>query len=231
MSKPWIALFRGINVGGNNKLPMKELAARMVENGLTDVKTYIASGNVVFRAPGKEAALQERIETIVQRSFGFRPAVFVLAPKKLESVIEGNPFKDAAHQGKAQHVFFLAAPATSVDHALLDGLKTGEEAYAVTDDALYLYAPEGIGQSKLAEKIARAVKATMTARNLNTVLELSKMVAALGKLSLPRPTRRPTSRAGSRRRASRRRCRSTRPIPGSAARRARTCPLRCPSLR
>lgn len=180
MSKPWIGLFRGINVGGNNKLPMKELAARMVAGGLTDVKTYIASGNVVFRAAGKETTLAAKIENIVEEGFGFRPPVFVLSPKKLATVIANNPFKDAEHQGKAQHVFFLAAPATSIDRALLDGLKIESEAYALTDDAFYLYAPEGIGRSKLAEKIERAVKARMTARNLNTVLQLETMVAALG---------------------------------------------------
>ena len=181
MSKRWIALFRGVNVGGNNKLPMKELTARMLEAGLLDVKTYIASGNVVFRAAGEEEALEKRIATLVEASFGFRPAVFALAPERLDAVIANNPFKNAAHQGKAQHVFFFAAPATHIDRALLDGLKSGEEAYAVTDEAFYLYAPEGVGDSKLAEKIGRAVKATMTARNLNTVLELQRMVAALGR--------------------------------------------------
>lgn len=175
----FIALFRGINVGGNHKLPMKELADRLSEAGLTDVKTYIASGNVVFRAKAKVPALATKIEAIVEEGFGFRPAVLVLTPEKLDAIIAANPFKDAPEQGKAQHVFFLQAPAASIDRALLDGLKQGREAYALTDDAFYLYAPDGIGQSKLAEKIDRAVKATKTARNLNTVMQLQTMAAAL----------------------------------------------------
>lgn len=175
----FIALFRGINVGGNNKLPMKELAARMTEAGLTDVKTYIASGNVVFRAKAKQASLPKTIASLVEEHFGFRPAVLVLSPPQLDAVIEANPFKEGPERGKCQHVFFLESPATAIDRPLLDSLRSGREAYALTDEALYLFAPDGIGQSKLAEKIERAVKATKTARNLNTVEQLQKMAAAL----------------------------------------------------
>lgn len=179
MSKPWVALFRGINVGGHHKLPMKELAPEMAAAGFTDVQTYIASGNVVFRATGEERTLEQRIEAIVERRFGFRPAVFVIAPKKLEAILAANPFKDAPLQGKAQHVFFLQAPPTSVDHALLGDMTEGNEACALTDDAIYLYTPDGIGRSKLVLKIGRAVKATMTARNLNTTARLRAMLAAV----------------------------------------------------
>jgi uncharacterized protein (DUF1697 family) len=76
-------------------------------------------------------------------------------------------------------VFFLRQAPTAVDRVLLDSLRQGEEAYAVTDEAVYLYAPEGIGRSKLAEKIGRAVKAEQTARNLNTVEKLREMAEAL----------------------------------------------------
>ncbi len=176
-----IGLFRGINVGGNHKLPMKDLTRLMLAEGFTDVKTYIASGNVVFRSALIEADIATRIEDLVEAHFGFRPPVFLISLTHLEKVLVDNPYRDAEHQGKAQHVFFFKAPPTSVDHALLDGLKIESEAYSVTDEVMYLYAPEGIGRSKLAEKIGRAVKADMTARNLNTVETLRDMAAELSK--------------------------------------------------
>ena len=178
MSKVWIALFRGINVGGHHKLPMKALTQALLEDGLTDVKTYIASGNVVFRSTLAASTLKTRIEDVVEKGFGFRPRTFVITLAHLDKVLAANPYKDAEHQGKAQHIFFFEAAPTSVDRAVLDTLKAPSEAYTVTDEVLYLYAPEGIGRSKLVEKIERAVAADMTARNLNTVLAVRELAAA-----------------------------------------------------
>ena len=179
MSKVWICLFRGINVGGNNKLPMKDLTQAMLATGLTDVKTYIASGNVLFRADLDEAALEALIGDLVETGFGFRPSIFLITLTYLEKVLAENPFRDHEHTGKAQHVFFFKAPPTKVDRDLLDSLKSDSEVYEITDELMYLYAPEGIGRSKMVENIGRAIKADMTARNLNTVETLGDMAAEL----------------------------------------------------
>jgi uncharacterized protein (DUF1697 family) len=179
MSKVWIGLFRGINVGGNNKLPMKDLTKVMLAAGLTEVKTYIASGNVLFRSGLGEDALETLLGDLVETGFGFRPSLFLITLPHLEKVLAENPYRDNEHKGKAQHVFFFKAPPVKVDRELLDGLKADSEAYEITDELMYLYAPEGIGRSKMVEKIGRAVKADMTARNLNTVETLRDMVAAL----------------------------------------------------
>jgi len=75
----WIALFRGINVGGHRRLPMKELKAELENLGLTDVRTYIQCGNVLFRsAESDAAALSETIASAVEKSHGFRSEVLVL---------------------------------------------------------------------------------------------------------------------------------------------------------
>lgn len=179
MSKVWIGLFRGINVGGNNKLPMKDLTRLMLAAGLSDVKTYIASGNVVFRSDLDEATLEKLIGDLVEQNFGFRPSVFLITLKHLEKAMAENPYRDREHKGKAQHVFFFKAPPIKVDVELLDSLKADSEAYEITDELMYLYAPEGIGNSKMAEKIGRAIKADMTARNLNTVETLRDMATEL----------------------------------------------------
>ncbi|CAL4867766.1 hypothetical protein MMA231_02033 [Asticcacaulis sp. MM231] len=179
MSKVWIGLFRGINVGGNNKLPMKDLTRLMLAAGLSDVKTYIASGNVLFRSDLDDAALEALIGDLVETNFGFRPSVFLITLSHLEKVLAENPFRDHAHKGKAQHVFFFKAPPSKIDRDLLDSLKDDSEAYEISDELMYLYAPEGIGRSKMAEKIGRAIKADMTARNLNTVETLQDMAMEL----------------------------------------------------
>jgi uncharacterized protein (DUF1697 family) len=179
VSKVWICLFRGINVGGNNKLPMKELTKVMLEAGMTEVKTYIASGNVLFRSDLAEATLEALIGDLVETGFGFRPSIFLITLAHLEKVLAENPFRDHEHKGKAQHVFFFKAPPSKVDRDLLDSLKADSEAYEVTDELMYLYAPEGIGRSKMSEKIGRAITADMTARNLNTVETLKDMATAL----------------------------------------------------
>ena len=179
MSKIWICLFRGINVGGNNKLPMKELTKVMLAAGLTDVKTYIASGNVLFGSDLNEAALEKLMGDLVETNFGFRPSIFLITLAHLEKALAENPFRNHEHQGKAQHVFFFKAPPTKVDRELLDSLKIDSEAYEITDELMYLYAPEGIGRSKMVEKLGRAIKADMTARNLNTVETLRDMAADL----------------------------------------------------
>jgi uncharacterized protein (DUF1697 family) len=174
----WIGLFRGINVGGNNKLPMKELVKVLEAAGLVDVKTYIASGNMLFQSDLPEASLQTLIGEQIQTHFGFRPLLFLITLTHLEKVIKANPYKDHEHQGKAQHIFFLKAPASLINHDLLESLRIESEAYSLTDDAFYLYAPEGIGRSKLVEKLHQGLKADMTARNLNTVMTLLEMATS-----------------------------------------------------
>lgn len=184
MQKVFIALFRGINVGGNNKLPMKDLAKAMTDYGFADVKTYIASGNVIFKEDGDESYLDEGdqahvIEMIVEQKFGFRPLVMVLSLEYLEKILAANPFKDHEHKGKAQHIFLPFSSTIRADLALLEPLKSPSEAFHLGDHAFYLYAPEGIGRSKLAEKVDRALKTATTARNLNTVETLRDMAVEL----------------------------------------------------
>ncbi|HVZ29357.1 MAG TPA: DUF1697 domain-containing protein [Asticcacaulis sp.] len=181
MSHPlWVGLFRGVNVGGNNKLPMKELAKMMENLGFADAKTYIASGNILFRSDLPESDIEAKIGDGIEKTFGFRPSLFLITLKHLEKVLAENPYKDHQHKGKAQHVFFFKAPPAKVDRALMDSLKADSEAYTVTDELMYFYAPDGIGRSVLIEKLGRAIKADMTARNLNTVETLRDMAKDMG---------------------------------------------------
>ena len=176
----WIGLFRGVNVGGNNKLPMRDLATLLESEGLEQVKTYIASGNILFRSGLSGKALEKRIEDAIEARFGFRPPIFLVTLNHLDKLLAENPYRGREAQGKGQHFFFLKSPAKSADLDLLESLKANGEEFTLTDEVFYLYAPAGIGRSKLAEKIGRAIKADMTARNLNTVMTLRDMAKEMG---------------------------------------------------
>jgi len=177
--KTWIGLFRGINIGGN-RMPMKDLVRLMEAEGFTHVKTYIASGNVVFRADATEAELQKRIEELVETNFGFRSKLFLVTSDHLQKLLDANPFKGHEHKGAAQHLFFIQGPVTKADTARMDELKAANEDYRLTDECFYFYGPDGVGRSKLIEKLSQCLKADMTARNLNTVETLLEMGRAAG---------------------------------------------------
>jgi uncharacterized protein (DUF1697 family) len=168
----WIALLRGINVGGNHIVPMKELKAMLEANGFEDVQSYIQSGNLVFRSTVATGSL---IGDLIEKKYGFRPSVFLLNREDFKKAVEANPYK--SNVGKTIHFFFLEEDPKMVDFALLDSLKSESEHYALKERVFYLYAPDGIGRSKLVEKLGRAFPGvTMTARNLNTIAKLAAMI-------------------------------------------------------
>ncbi|MCB0634387.1 MAG: DUF1697 domain-containing protein [Saprospiraceae bacterium] len=168
----WIALLRGINVGGKHIVPMKELRQLLEADGFTNVQTYIQSGNVVLDSPDKP---EDKIGELIERQFGFKPSVFALSGNDLKDAAANNPYQPEL--GKQVHFFFLEEAPDSVDYDLLDTLKTGSEAYELIEKVFYLYAPDGIGRSKLAEKMSKAFPPiAMTARNLNTINKLLEMI-------------------------------------------------------
>lgn len=170
----WVALLRGINVGGNNILPMKELRALLESNGFEDVKTYIQSGNIVFRSGTEDkAALSSKVESAIEQEFGFRPPVLLLRIEELDAAVAANPYPDG--DPKTVQFCFLFEPAPGTDQGALKDLSTPSEQFALTDAVFYLHAPDGIGRSKLAAKMAQHIPSEMTVRNLRTVLKLQEM--------------------------------------------------------
>lgn len=180
----FIALLRGINVGGNNKLPMKELVTILAGLGLRNVKTYIQSGNVVFQSDRTDTlTLSSEITAAIGKSHGFRPQIFMLTIPELQTAIAANPFPAGEPEPKSLHLFFLDAPPQNPDWQMLETLKATNERFALIDKVFYLHAPDGIGRSKLAEKFARGWNVGITARNWRTVtlmLEMAKELAARG---------------------------------------------------
>ena len=176
----WIALFRAINVGGRNTLPMKELTDVLAQLGLSDIRTYIQSGNVVFRSSQHDrGALTAKIREAVHASHGFPPATILLKAEELAQAITANPFPAAAAEPKSLHLYFLAQP-PAPDLAALNALKASSEAFAIVGQVFYLHAPQGIGRSKLAAGAEKRLGVETTARNwrtVNKVLALAHEIA------------------------------------------------------
>ena len=174
----WIALFRGINVGGNNLLPMAELRGYLEMLGLKNVRTYIQSGNVVFESTAKVASsLVKKIARSIEERKGFHPEVFLLTPNEVQDAVESNPFPKAVSDPKTLHFLFLAEPAANPNMEALDKMKAATERYRLTDTVFYLHAPDGIGRSKLAANVEKHLGVVTTGRNYRTVEKLLAMVA------------------------------------------------------
>jgi len=174
--RTWIALFRGINVMGSNRLPMRDLASLLQRAGLADVRTYIQSGNAVFRsATGSAKSLAKRIGRTVHEETGFEPKIMILNATQLESAAINNPFPEAASQPQTLHLFFLSEVPLRADLASLNRLRSGNEAFALREKVLYLHTPDGFAISKLAKSAERHIHVDATARNWNTVTRLLEM--------------------------------------------------------
>ena len=166
----WIALFRGINVGGKNLLKMAELRRGLAEIGFEDVQTYIQSGNVILDAKSKSAtSVAKKIAGHVEEAHGFRPAVMVLSPEDVQAAKDANPFPQAEVDPKTLHFFFLERTAAKPDWEAIKKAQAASEDYHLTDRLFYLYAPDGIARSKLAANAEKYLGVTTTARNLRTV--------------------------------------------------------------
>ena len=175
--KTWIALFRGINVGGHNILPMAELKKILESLNLSNVHTYIQSGNVVFDSEAKvTGSLIKRITLRIEERYGFRPHLLLLSRQELKTAIDSNPFPGAVSYPKTLHFGFLATPATNPNLKALGGAKSPTEEFELVDRVFYLHAPDGVGRSKLAANLEKYLGVVVTARNYRTVEKIFSMV-------------------------------------------------------
>lgn len=165
-----IILLRGVNVGGNHLLPMKELKILLELAGFKHVKTYIQSGNIILS--GFED-IERSVNEIIQTNFGFAPEVMVMSEKEFDQAFSNNPYKE--YEGKYVH-FFFCKETPIINEDKLIKLSSPTERYELLGNVFYLHAPEGIGRSKLAEKIETCLGVRATARNLNTVNKIHEML-------------------------------------------------------
>jgi uncharacterized protein (DUF1697 family) len=164
----FVALLRAVNVGGTGKLPMAELKSMCERAGFTEVRTYIASGNVVFNSTKPAARIKSALEELLLIYAGKPVQVLVRSAAEIADVLSGNPFPDAA-PNRTVAIFLDQAPAPDA----LDQL-TGQrgEQVALGKREIYVHYGDGMADSKL--KVPGA--ASGTARNMNTVAKLAAMV-------------------------------------------------------
>jgi len=143
--------------------------------GFIDVRTYIASGNVVFSSPLSAAALRNGLEQAIEAEFGFSVVVVVLTAQQVAAVMKRNPFPDA--QPGALHVAFATAPIGKADVERLSAIDFEPEEVHVRGSVVYLHMPTGYGRSGLAAEVTK-VKLPTTVRNWRTITALNEMAAA-----------------------------------------------------
>jgi uncharacterized protein (DUF1697 family) len=172
----YIALFRGINVGGNNILPTIDLVAVLEDLGLSNIKTYIQSGNVIFQSKKINGVeLSQNICTAIKERRGFVVQVIILDINEFKNAIASNPFTEMEAKPNTIHFFFLSSLPEN-PNVNLESIKKDSEQFRLIDKVFYLYAPEGIGRSKLAMKIEQTLGVTVTARNWRTVSKIMDMM-------------------------------------------------------
>lgn len=172
----YIALFRGINVGGHGRLPMKDLAATLTTLGCSEVRTYIQSGNAVFKCkPSKAKKLASSIPPSISATHGFTPHVIILNKEHFAKAVSENPFPKAEAEPKSLHLFFLDSIPKQPNWDRIMMLKAEDENFRLIDRRFYLHAPNGIGRSKLAAGVEKAMGVPTTARNWRTVLAIAEL--------------------------------------------------------
>ena len=170
----WVALLGSVNVGGNNKLTMKDLRGILSDVGYDNVRTYIQSGNCVFETGETDAGkIGRTIASVVYESAGFEPVTYIFRDTEIMDVLRENPFPDS--DPKKVQIFFLAEPAPNADLDALEELATGTERFHLTDSIFWLDAPDGIGRSKLVTRLGKHLGVAMTARNANSVAEVARL--------------------------------------------------------
>jgi uncharacterized protein (DUF1697 family) len=178
MPTSYLALLRGINVGGKNKLPMKDLSELFVASGCKDVRTYIQSGNVLFNATRSAAS---KVATLVAAGisdhFGYRTPVVLRTVDQLAEVVHNNPFLAKGSAEDGLHVMFLADQPAAEAIKGLDPTRSPGDTYVVLGQDIYLQLPNGAGNSKLTNAYFDSKLATVsTGRNWRTVTTLLQMM-------------------------------------------------------
>jgi len=177
----YVALLRGVNVGGTRKVPMADLRALAKRLGYRDVKTYIQSGNVVFTSDADREAIVTSLEAAIEKKFGFFVDVVVRSSADLRRYLAAQPFPDAlAERPKMLVLGFAKKPVPNgAPEAIASYAKAGER-IASLGDAIVIDYRDGIGNSKLSPAVLdRAVGSVVTGRNWHSVLALTELVEGL----------------------------------------------------
>ncbi len=161
----WVALLRAVNVAGVNRLPMAEFRAMLEGMGLEGARTYIQSGNAVFRSGKAAPDLAGAIADGVLARFGFRPPILMLTREALAAAVAANPYR--GQPGDKVHFFFMDRELPRATGDFLKSLAAPGEEWRWQGRVLWLHLPDGIGRSKLAHRVMN-LPIDITARNMKS---------------------------------------------------------------
>lgn len=172
----YVALLRGINVGGKNKLPMTELSAIFVQSGCFNVQTYIQSGNVIFKSAGAKG-LADRVAEVIDMRFGFEAPVVMRTAEEWSVIAKTHPLAKSHAEPDSLHVAFLAHRPDERRVTALDPTRSPGDSLLVRDREVYLLLPNGVAKSKLTNAyFDSALGTTCTIRNWRTVQAIADML-------------------------------------------------------
>ena len=177
MSTTYLALLRGINVGGKNKLPMKDLSEIFLAAGCDQVRTFIQSGNVIFCSSRSAARLPALITSAIAKRFGYQIPVVLRTAEQMTNVLRNNPFLKAGAKEEELHVMFLAGLPNPLRVKELDPDRSPPDRFAVRGQEIYLHLPNGVADSKLTNSYFDSKLVTSsTGRNWRTVTKLCELM-------------------------------------------------------
>jgi uncharacterized protein (DUF1697 family) len=171
----WVALLRAVNLGARNKVPMAKLRELLEDTGHEEVRTYIASGNVLFDGPRGRAAVAAELERLIADSFGVDTTAIMRTPAELASVVAGHPFgADTSHS----HVAFLVCQPKRAAAKRLAEAEHSPDRAVLSGTEVYLRYPAGVQGSQLsAAQLERLLDVRATHRNWRTVAKLAELAA------------------------------------------------------
>ncbi len=171
----WVALLRAVNLGARNKVPMAQLRTLLEETGYEDVRTYIASGNVLFDGPRGRAAVAGKLERLIADSFGVDTTAIMRTPAELVATVAGHPFgKDTSRS----HVVFLAAEPDREGAERVAAVDASPDRVVLAGPDVYLQYHSGVQGSRLsAARLERLLGLRATHRNWRTVAALAELAA------------------------------------------------------
>ncbi len=170
----YIALLRGINVGGHNKIKMDELREMFSSLGYKDVKSYINSGNIIFSArKTNRKKLVEKLEKAIEKTFNLQITVAIRESAEIAALVKGNPFKNKLSEDKTLFVAFLSNELSPEQKELLLAGESEFEEFAFSNSDVFCLTKKGFLDGLLGEKfIDNKLKTPTTVRNWNTVNKL-----------------------------------------------------------
>ena len=172
----WIVLLRGVNVGGHRKVPMADLRAALAAAGAAEVRTYIASGNILFDRAGDRAAAEALVESVIAERFGLAVEAVARSGAEWLAYAAQDPFPDALP--KLLHLCLAKRPIAEGAAAAIAAKCVDGERVAQIGEALWIDYRDGVVDSKATPALLdKAAGSTMTARNRNTVMKLAAMIA------------------------------------------------------